>query len=155
MKLDLFLVLLLVLGACSSGSSSPSGSSDSGAASGDSNAAGGDAADGPPSVGDDASASDTASDTWDNWGQAFFSKYCVECHSASDSTGRDFTMKSIVVSNAPTIRCGVCNAQDPSWGCAASPHAQQFPIDDTNHTNPKPASAERDRVVAWIAAGCL
>jgi hypothetical protein len=92
-------------------------------------------------------------DTWTNWAEGFFSKYCVECHSASDSTGRDFTLKSVVATNAATIRCGVCNAQAPSWACPSSPHAQQFPIPDANNTNPKPTSAERDRVVAWISAG--
>ena len=92
-------------------------------------------------------------DTWTNWAEGFFSTYCVECHSASDSTGRDFTLKSVVVTNAATIRCGVCNAQASSWACPASPHARQFPIPDANNTNAKPTSAERDRVVAWISAG--
>jgi hypothetical protein len=84
----------------------------------------------------------------------FFSTYCVECHTASDSTGLDFTKQSVVAQNKLTIRCGVCNVQDPSWVCPASPHAQQFPISDAKGTNPKPSPSERNRVVAWIAAGC-
>jgi hypothetical protein len=63
-------------------------------------------------------------------------------------------MQSIVVTNKDTIRCGVCVQQDPSWGCPASPPAEQFPISDTAGTNPKPSAEERDRVVAWIEAGC-
>jgi hypothetical protein len=78
----------------------------------------------------------------------------VECHSPSDTTGRDFTKKSIVVSNAPAIRCGVCNTQEAVWACPATPRAQQFPIADANNSNPKPTSAERDRAVAWVSAGC-
>jgi hypothetical protein len=129
-------IVALCAAACSSGASSQGGSIDAGVPAGDSSAGFGD-----------------AGDTWNSWAQAFFTKYCVECHAPSDPTGRDFTKKAVVVSNAPTIRCGVCNAQDPSWGCTSSPHAQQFPIADANNTNPKPTSVERDRVVAWISAG--
>jgi hypothetical protein len=93
-------------------------------------------------------------DTWDNWGNGFFTKYCDECHAAGNTSGLDFGMQSIVVTNKDTIRCGVCVAQDPSWSCPASPPAKQFPISDTAGTNPKPTDEERDRVVAWIEAGC-
>jgi hypothetical protein len=59
-----------------------------------------------------------------------------------------------VVSNKDVIRCGVCVQQDPAWNCPASPPAEQFPISDQAGTNPKPSNADRDRVVAWIDAGC-
>jgi hypothetical protein len=121
--------------ACSS-SSSPSGSSSSGSSS---SGGGGDASSG---------------DTWASWSQGFFSTYCVECHGASDPTGRDFTQQSVVVANKDTIRCGVCVQQDPSWSCPANLPAKQFPISDSTASNPKPTDAERDRVVAWITAGC-
>jgi hypothetical protein len=129
-------VVALFAAGCSSGSSTQGGSNES---------AGGGVDSGTGDGGE--------ADTWNNWAQAFFTKYCVECHSASDPTGRDFTMKSVVVSNAPTIRCGVCNTQAAAWACPSSPHARQFPIADSNNTNPKPTSVERDRVVAWISAG--
>jgi hypothetical protein len=59
-----------------------------------------------------------------------------------------------VTANKDTIRCGVSVQQDPSWNCAASLPAKQFPISDSSMTNPKPTDAERDRAVAWIDAGC-
>jgi hypothetical protein len=89
-------------------------------------------------------------DTWDSWAQGFFATYCVPCHAANDSTGRDFRSKSIVVSQRLEIRCGVAAVQDPSWACAAFPPPRQFPIG----TGPKPSDAERARAVAWITAGC-
>jgi hypothetical protein len=135
MKSGLLLGALLVAAACSSSSSPPAGSS------------GYDASTFPSDGGPDL-------DTWDNWGQGFFTKYCVECHGVSNSSGLDFGMQSIVVTNQDTIRCGVCVQQDPSWGCPASPPAEQFPLTDAAGTNPKPSDEERDRVVAWIAAGC-
>ena len=64
-------------------------------------------------------------------------------------SGLDFTLYADVQPRTLTIMCGVCNAQSPSWTCAASPVAQQFPVG----TGPKPTSAERDRVVAWLDAG--
>lgn len=94
-----------------------------------------------------------AVDTWASYGLGFFQTYCVECHGASDTTGRDFTQYSVVKSDAPTIRCGVCVTQDVSWACPATPVAKQFPIDDATHSNPKPTDAERNRIVAWISAG--
>jgi hypothetical protein len=130
----LLVVSSALAAACSSSSSPSSGTSSSGASS---------------SGGVDASG-----DTWVSWAQGFFSTYCVECHSSSNPTGRDFTQQSIVVANKDTIRCGVCVQQDPSWGCPASPPAEQFPIFDSTKSNPKPTDAERDRVVAWITAGC-
>ena len=92
-------------------------------------------------------------DTWGSWAQGFFTTYCVECHAASDPKGLDFTQHSLVVASASTIRCGVAVQQDPSWGCPANLPAGQFPISDSSGHNPKPGAADRDRVVAWIAAG--
>jgi hypothetical protein len=139
MKSTLLLGALLGAAACSSSSSPPAGSNPSDASSTADVATG----DGGPDL-----------DTWDNWGQGFFTKYCVECHGVSDPTGLDFGTQATVVANKSAIRCGVCVAQDPSWGCPASPPAKQFPINDTAGTNPKPTDEERDRVVAWIEAGC-
>jgi hypothetical protein len=93
-------------------------------------------------------------DTWDSWALGFFTTYCVECHDASNTQGLDFGVQSIVATNRDVIRCGVCVAQQSSWGCPASPPAEQFPISDSSGTNPKPSAADRDRVVDWINAGC-
>jgi len=101
----------------------------------------------------DASDEAVAVDTWTNYAGGFFTQYCVECHTAKDTTGLDFTQYAIVYKNRATIRCGVCVQQDPSWSCAAFPPAKQFPINDSTGTNPKPSDAERDRLVAWIDAG--
>jgi len=118
--------------------------SSSGAGAPPGGAAGGDGSTGsaPPADGGD-------TDTWANYAQAAFAKYCVSCHDAKDTTGRDFTMQAIVERDKLVIRCGVAAAQDPAWGCAASPTARQFPIGN----GPKPTDAERARVVAWITAG--
>jgi hypothetical protein len=114
----------------------------------------------PPDTGAPAEASTDggvatdAGDTWDSWAQGFFTTYCVECHSASDTTGRDYTLKADVVRDKLEIRCGVSAMQDPSWSCNAFPPPKQFPIDNATKTNPKPTDAERARAVAWITAGC-
>ena len=135
MKSYLLLGGLLAAAACSSSSSPPAGASTYDASTYPS--------DGGPDL-----------DTWDSWAQGFFTKYCVECHGVSNTSGLDFGTQSIVVTNKDTIRCGVCVQQDPSWGCPASPPAEQFPLTDTAGTNPKPSDEERERVVAWIEAGC-
>jgi mono/diheme cytochrome c family protein len=94
-------------------------------------------------------------DTWTNWASAdFFSVYCTSCHQPGqegDPSGAnlDFRTYPDVQSNADLIRCGVSVAQDPSWHCAASPPAKQFPIGP----GPFPSDADRDRAVAWISAG--
>ena len=139
MKSTLLLGALLAAAACSSSSSPSTGSTGSDAATLDEVPAG----DGGPDL-----------DTWDNWAQGFFTKYCVECHGVSNTAGLDFGVQATVVANKDTIRCGVCVQQDPSWGCPATPPAKQFPISDTAGTNPKPSDAERDRFVGWIDAGC-
>ena len=93
-------------------------------------------------------------DTWASWSLGFFTRYCVECHAANDPKGLDFGVHSTVTASKDLIRCGVSVQQQASWGCAPSPVAKQFPISDQAGTNPKPSDAERDRVVAWIGAGC-
>lgn len=92
-------------------------------------------------------------DTWAGWAAGFFTTYCVECHNASDPKGLSFGSQAVVVANRDAIRCGVCVAQLPAWGCPASPAAKQFPISDASGSNPKPSDAERERVVDWITAG--
>jgi hypothetical protein len=114
-----------------------------------------DASTGDVSTGDagtaDASTGDvgSASDTWTNYAVFFFQKYCVSCHNAQDPTGRDYTMKAVVAKDMAVMRCGVAAVQDPSWNCAPSPTARQFPIG----SGPKPSDSERARIVAWIDAG--
>jgi hypothetical protein len=142
MRSYLLLGALLTAAACSSSSSPPAGSNQPDASSG---------------ADVEVAESGATPDTWDNWAQGFFTKYCVECHAVGNTAGLDFGVQATVVANKATIRCGVCVQQDPSWGCPtgpSSPAAKQFPISDTAGTNPKPSDAERDRVVAWIAAGC-
>ena len=90
-----------------------------------------------------------AGDTWANYAAGFFTAYCTSCHNAQDPTGRDYTAQADVAKDKAAMRCGVAATQDPSWSCAASPTARQFPIG----TGPKPTDAERDRIVAWITAG--
>jgi len=92
-----------------------------------------------------------AGDTWGNYAEGFFKKYCVECHSPTVNPTYDFTQYAIVKKNAPTIRCGV--AATHQSGCASVPMPTQFPISDAAGTNPKPSDAERARIVAWIEAG--
>jgi hypothetical protein len=109
------------------------------------------------SVGDEGGVAEASSvdggDTWVSWAQGFFATYCVECHSASDSQGRDYTIQANVEREKAEIRCGVASAQDPAWACPAFPPPKQFPISNAAGTNPKPSDAERARLVAWITAG--
>lgn len=88
-------------------------------------------------------------DTWSTYAERFFMTYCTACHDAQDPTGRDYTQQAIVAKDRSVMRCGVAAMQDPSWNCAASPAARQFPIG----SGPKPSDAERARIVAWIDAG--
>jgi hypothetical protein len=144
------LACLVILGGAAAASCSSGSSPGGGSSSGSTSSSGGTSSSGSGSSGGDAA----SGDTWASWAQGFFATYCVECHAASDPTGRDFTQQSVVVTNQSTIRCGVCVQQDPSWNCPAKPPAKQFPISDSAGTNPKPTDAERNRVVAWITAGC-
>ena len=115
-------------------------------------------------------------DTWNNFAKAFFATYCVECHSATvpDPTvdpNQNFNIYSDVVGLDQTIRCGVspgaASMTDPAGtgpgvtpndfqpGCPKTgfPPPGQFPIYNTTMSNPKPSSAERLRIVAWIDHG--
>lgn len=103
------------------------------------------------SSGATSSGSGGGGDSWTSYAKDFFATYCVECHDAKDTTGRDFTQYAVVAANAPTIRCGVAPVKES--GCGASPQPKQFPISDGSGTNPKPSDAERARIVAWIDAG--
>jgi hypothetical protein len=126
------LVFALALLACSSSSSpAPSASTDAGGSA-------------PVDSG-------TASggDTWASFASGFVTTYCVSCHAASDTAGRDYTLEANVQKEKNEIRCGVATVQDPSWGCASFPPAKQFPIG----TGAKPSDADRTRLVAWITAG--
>jgi hypothetical protein len=93
----------------------------------------------------------TGGDTWTNYADGFFKKYCVECHSPTVDPMYDFTQYVIVKKDSAIIRCGVAATQQS--GCGVSPPPKQFPISDMAGTNPKPSDAERDRIVAWIEAG--
>ncbi len=99
-----------------------------------------------PEAGGEAS----TTDTWSNYAQGFFQTYCVECHHPG-ATMRDYTTITDVQRDAPIIRCGV--APTLLSGCTGSPAPGQFPISDATGTNPKPSSAERLRLVAWIESG--
>src|ERR1019366_5850905 len=139
MKTHLLLLALLAGSACSSSSTPGTNGSDASSA-GDTGSGGDDAS--------EASGNDGGVlDTWQDWGQGFFTKYCVECHSVNDPAGLDFGVQAKVVANKNNIRCGVGVQQDPSWSCPSTIAANQFPISDTAGTNPKPSAAERTRVV--------
>jgi hypothetical protein len=137
--------LLALLMGCSSGAS-PAPAGDGGSAA--STAGDGDSGSG---AADSGAATDGAAgpDTWTSYAAGFFKTYCTECHDAKDATGRDYTLQAKVEADKLPARCGVAVTQDPSWGCATSPVAKQFPIG----TGAKPSDAERTRIVAWITAG--
>jgi mono/diheme cytochrome c family protein len=103
-----------------------------------------------PDLPDAAPHPDASSDTWTSWAQAFTTEYCVSCHNptgAGNPTGdKDFTMYSVVVTWAATIRCGVAATQQS--GCGSSPAPRQFPAGA-----PYPTDAERGRMVQWIDDG--
>jgi mono/diheme cytochrome c family protein len=104
----------------------------------------------PASPADSGATTDaTSQDTWASYAAAFFTTYCVSCHNANDATGRDYNVQANVAKDTAVMRCGVAAAQDPSWNCAPTPPAKQFPIG----SGPKPTDAERARIVAWITAG--
>ena len=144
--LPLLLPLLLPFGVSCSSSDAPSSTSDGGVE-------GGAVAPPPVDSGGDAESGSSeaavATDTWANYAAGFFVTYCVSCHNAQDTTGRDYDIQANVAKDKTPMRCGVAAAQDPTWNCAASPVAKQFPIGN----GPKPSDAERARIVAWITAG--
>jgi hypothetical protein len=100
-----------------------------------------------------AAQADAAGDTWTTYAQGFMTTYCVECHGANDPA-RDYRTYANIVKEQAVIRCGVSVAHDPSWSCAASPPAKQFPISDgKTPPNATPSDVERTRFVARITAG--
>jgi hypothetical protein len=96
-------------------------------------------------------------DTWSNFAQGWFKMYCVECHSPGGQdpmTGaKNFTQYASVMQFSLEIRCGVSVSQDPTWACGSFPAPKQFPICDTNCTNPMPTDSARTELVNWISAG--
>jgi len=133
-----FFALFLV--ACSSGGDSGGGEPAPGT--------GGATGTGGGSASGGATSTDGGKDTWSNFAEAFFSKYCVSCHDGRASIKGDFHNLSDVMQHQTDIRCGIATTVLP--GCAQSNYPpRQFPIG----TGPKPSDAERTRLVAWIEAG--
>lgn len=144
--LPLLLSLLLLFVVSCSSNAAPSSASDGGvegaAVAPVAVDSGGDTESGSPDA-------NVAADTWANYAAGFFVTYCVSCHNAQDSTGRDYDIQANVAKDKTPMRCGVAAVQDPTWNCASTPVAKQFPIG----SGPKPSDAERARIVAWITAG--
>jgi hypothetical protein len=149
----LLLGLSVLLLSCSSDDSdsgggsggTSSGGTTSGGAGGSGGATGGSA--GTAAGG---SAGTAAGDTWGNFAEGFFATYCIECHGAGD-TQRDYSTIDDVIRDKDGIACGVSATKLD--GCASFPPPGQFPIDNAQHDNPKPDTATRARLVAWIQAG--
>jgi hypothetical protein len=144
--LPLAMLSSLVASACSS-STAPATSTDAGGGHEDVIAA-------------ETSAGDAGGLTWNNGGKAFFAKYCVECHSATDPDpsqypNQNFNIYSDVVGLDKTIRCGVAPVGQVQSGCPANgfPPPGQFPIYNAAMSNPKPTDAERLQIIAWIDEG--
>ncbi len=158
MRTFLIASVSIVLVACSSGGGSGSGggANAGGANAGGANAGGANAGGGGGSAtGGSNTGGATATgggggaaphDTWNNYAKNFFSTYCVSCHNPNDPA-RDYNKLADVMSDAPTIRCGVAPMQES--GCGANPTPKQFPVG----TGAKPSDADRARIVAWIDAG--
>ncbi len=125
-----------------------SGATGSGATGG--SGAGGSGAGGSAGSATGGSAGTASSDTWSNYAEGFFATYCVECHGAG-STKRDYTTIDDVIRDQQLISCGV--SPTALAGCPSFPPPGQFPIDNATKTNPKPDTAERQRLVQWIQAG--
>jgi hypothetical protein len=151
----LVLVAFLATTACSSsddseggsGGSSSGGASSGGTGSGGTATGGASGASGATAVGGGAGA---GGDTWGNFAEEFFATYCIECHGAGDAQ-RDYSTIDDVIRDQDEIACGV--APTKLAGCASFPPPSQFPIDNATKTNPKPDTAARERLVAWIQAG--
>jgi hypothetical protein len=94
-----------------------------------------------------------AADTWDTYAKGFFATYCVSCHN-NDNRGvatRDYNVLANVAQEKAEIACGVAKSM-ADWtarGCTAFPPARQFPVG----AGPKPADADRDRLLRWIDSG--
>jgi hypothetical protein len=88
-----------------------------------------------------------SSDTWSNFAQAFFASYCTRCHPSASDMMRDYTQYAQVARDQSLIACGV--SPSAIAGCPSAIAPSQFPIG----SGPHPSDAERNRLVAWIAAG--
>jgi hypothetical protein len=141
----------LLLG-CSSEGGDPSGAgggpgSTSGSGGASQNGGGGGAGAGTAASGGGGA---SPGDTWATFAEGFFGSYCTSCHpNQPASAEQDFTQYAEVFQYRNEIGCGVrpIEVPDPQPSCAYP--AEQFPIGN----GPMPTSAERARVVAWIAAG--
>jgi hypothetical protein len=94
-----------------------------------------------------------SADTWESYAKGFFASYCVSCHN-DDNRGaatRDYHVLANVVLEKAEIACGVAKsmAEWTARGCTAFPPARQFPVG----AGPKPADADRDRLLRWIDSG--
>ncbi|GAC1352007.1 MAG: hypothetical protein NVSMB1_10600 [Polyangiales bacterium] len=87
-------------------------------------------------------------DTWANYAKGFFKTYCVECHATTSAT-RNYTTIADVKRDAAHIRCGL----SPTKLAGCSEAARLFPISHAAGTNPKPTDSDRNRLLAWLAAG--
>lgn len=148
----LVLLAFLATSACSSSDDSEGGSggtASGGTGGGQSGGSGGatGGASGATAVGGGAGAT---VDTWGNFAEDFFATYCIECHGAGDPQ-RDYSTIDDVIRDQDGIACGVSPTK--LEGCASFPPPNQFPIDNATNTNPKPDTATRERLVAWIQAG--
>lgn len=96
--------------------------------------------DGGPPTGD---AGRPTADTWSSFAEGFFATYCTECHAGGT---RDYRTIDEVRRDADSIACGV----SPTMldGCGSFPAPRQFPVG----SGPFPSDAERERLIAWIAA---
>ena len=151
------LALLMAIAACSDDDDSSSGSSDGGTMNtgGSVNSGGSANTGGQPATGGggqgqggQGQGGQLTGDTWNNFAMAFFDTECVECHTAGDPEGRDYTLYAEVVQEAATIRCGVTPMALPD--CMGFPPPNQFPIPpDSNPPTPE----DRQRIVDWIDAG--
>ncbi|MEM7156013.1 MAG: hypothetical protein AAF799_24385 [Myxococcota bacterium] len=130
-------------------SSGGAGEESSGAATSTTSATGSssDTLDGSSTAADSSGETGAAAPTWDNFAESFFESYCWECHGAGDAL-RDYTMLSVVESEAASIRCGTAPVGSMLDNCAGEPPAGQFPVGAT-----LPTDEERQMLVDWIDAG--
>ena len=152
-RTSLSLLAALGLGAflgCNGGTTTTASTGSGGATSTTGKTTGATTAQATTSATTNASTGTGTTDTWTNFAQAFYAKYCVECHAAGNPN-RDYTTLAGVMKDAALDRCGVSTKAET--GCTGSPAPKQFPINDATSSNPKPTDAERTRVVAWIDAG--
>lgn len=135
-------------GSPGSGGSATGGSGAGGSATGGAAGSGGSGGSAGSAGGSGATDGGTA-DTYANFADGFFTKYCVSCHGPTTTDqARDYSSMTDITRDHAEIACGV--ATTALSGCSAYPVSPgQFPIG----TGPKPTNTERDRLVAWIQAG--